>query len=177
MELFNKGSDVGVDLDQERWKSFLSLLPHLVAVCTACWGLLHLLLSRNIKAESFGITKGKEKVCVHNNMISTTHAVFSFVCGIVYFAKGWAQEVAQKEFAFSEYFHVVTAVSVGYILYDVVFLAIYYEYMKNQLTTILVHHAIFVFTYFLSQVSGSPAAPPPQCGSFERAEYGGKAID
>ena len=86
-------------------------------------------------------------------MISTTHAIFSFLAALVYFLKGWGSEAATKEFAFSEYFHIVTAVSVGYIFYDVVFLIVYYEYMKNQLTTILAHHSIFIFTYFLSQVS------------------------
>ena len=159
MELF-AGSKARADFDQESWRSFLNLVPHLVATCTACWGLLHLLLSRSVKAESFGITKAKEKVCVHNNMISTTHAIFSFCAGVVYFAQGWGREAASEVFCFSQFFHLVTAVSVGYILYDFVFLAIYFEYMKNQLATILAHHAIFIFTYFLSQVSSLNQGPP-----------------
>lgn len=160
VDLFKENA--AVDMDQQKWHNFLSLMPHLVVVCTASWGLLHLMLSRSIKAETFGITNGKERVCVHNNMISTTHAAFSFGAALVYFSKGWADEAARKEFAFSEFFHIVTAISVGYILYDVAFLMVYFEYMKNQLNTILAHHSIFVFTYFLSQVCLSrPSFPRP----------------
>lgn len=139
------------DFDKESWTSSLSMLPRTVAVCTISWGVLHLLLSRSITAETFGITKKKEEVCVHNNMISTTHAIFSFTAACIYFGKGWGFEDAHKEWAVSEYYYIVTGVSVGYILYDVGFLMVYYEYMKNQLTTILAHHSIFIFTYFLSQ--------------------------
>ena len=73
---------------------------------------------------------------------------------------GLGREAASEVFCFSQFFHLITAVSVGYILYDFVFLAIYFEYMKNQLATILAHHAIFIFTYFLSQVSSLNQGPP-----------------
>ena len=88
-------------------------------------------------------------------MVSSTHALFSFFAAVYYFYNGWGWEVAEKQFIFSQYFYIVSTVSVGYIFYDVGFLMFYFEYMKGQLSTILAHHTIFAFTYFLSQVSPS----------------------
>ena len=88
-----------------------------------------------------------------NSMVSSTHALFSFFAAIFYFYNGWGWEVAEKQFLHSQYYFVVSTVSVGYIFYDVAFLVFYFEYMKGQIPTIMAHHIIFAFTYFLSQVS------------------------
>ena len=55
-----------VDFDKQRWASFLDILPQVVLLCTFSWGVLHLLLTRNVKAEIFGIIKEKDKASVHN---------------------------------------------------------------------------------------------------------------
>ncbi|KAK3274069.1 hypothetical protein CYMTET_17737 [Cymbomonas tetramitiformis] len=146
--------------EESKWLETLRALPLTVVLWTLAWFLLHGLVTL-VFTQTFADTNSlscKEYARWLNNVVSQFHAVFAVIAGAYFLtSSGEVERLDGRIFGKSSAYDTIASIGLGFTVYDTIYCAVKWRYYQPEVGTIILHHSIFIFAFFLVHIY--PCAP------------------